>query len=237
MMTSVLFGAFRLRNRLSKALPSVALAATGLVVGASLLSGGEAKALPFDPGLVSFDIGCNCSNPFYSGTVGWDFTVKENHDINMLGVYDAGGDGLAVATEVGLWDRDTNTLLASVTVPQGTAGALLGQFRYAPIPSVWLMPGVNYALGALYTQPSHSDWYQLMTVNNVFAPWISYGNPTETPIGGVSLALPSNVGQSPFGIYGPNIASTPGPLPILGAGAAFGYTRKLRRRLKSTRQA
>jgi hypothetical protein len=29
----------------------------------------------------------------------------------------------------------------------------------------------------------------------------------------------------------------PGPLPILGAGAAFGYTRKLRRRVKAMRLA
>jgi hypothetical protein len=230
--------AARIGNRLSKSLPRFALAATGLVVGASLLTGGEAKAsLPLDPGLKSFNINCNCSNTSYQGTVGWDFTVNENHDINLLGVYDAGGDGLAVATDVGLWNRGTNTLLASVTVPQGTAGHLLGQFRYAQIPALALQPGVNYALGALYKQPYQSDWYQLITNNNVFAPWISYGNPTETPIGGVSLALPSNVGQSPYGIYGPNLASTPGPLPLLGAGAAFSFTRKLRRRVKTFRMA
>jgi hypothetical protein len=29
----------------------------------------------------------------------------------------------------------------------------------------------------------------------------------------------------------------PGPLPILGAGAAFGFTRKLRGRIKATRIA
>jgi hypothetical protein len=36
--------AARIGNRLSKSLPRFALAATGLVVGASLLTGGEAKA-------------------------------------------------------------------------------------------------------------------------------------------------------------------------------------------------
>jgi hypothetical protein len=235
-MNVLMSRAARIGNRVSKSLPRFALAATGLVVGASLLTGGEAKAsLPLDPGLKSFNINCNCSNPTYSGTVGWDFIVKKWQSIDFLGVYDAGGDGLAVATDVGLWNRGTNTLLAAVTVPQGTAGHLLGQFRYAQIPALALQPGVNYALGALYKQPYQNDWYQLITNNNLFANWINYGNPTE--VAGGALALPANLGQPPFGIYGPNLASIPGPLPILGAGAAFSFTRKLRRRVKAMRLA
>jgi hypothetical protein len=235
-MNFLMSRATRIGNRVSKSLPRVALATTGLVAGASLFSGGEVKAsLALDPGLKSFNINCNCSNPAYSGTVGWDFTVKKWQSIDFLGVYDAGGDGLAVATDVGLWNRGTNTLLASVTVPQGTAGHLLGQFRYAQIPALALQPGVNYALGALYKQPFQSDWYQLITNNDLFANWINYGNPTE--VAGGALALPANLGQPPYGIYGPNLASIPGPLPILGAGAAFGFTRKLRRRVKAMRLA
>lgn len=34
-----------------------------------------------------------------------------------------------------------------------------------------------------------------------------------------------------------NTYQTPGPLPILGAGAAFGFSRKLRRRIKASRNA
>jgi len=183
---------------------------------------------------VQFQIDCNCSNLGYSGTVGWDFQVNSAQSISYLGVYDADADGLAVATDVGLWNRDTGVLLSSATVPLGTAGQLLGQFRYVPISSLALQPGVNYALGAQYNQPSNSDWYQLITTNNSFAPWLNFFNPTEK--GGVSLTLPSNVGQSPYGIYGPNIAKdetphVPGPLSILGVGAAFGFSRKLRKRI------
>jgi hypothetical protein len=200
----------------------------------STLGAGSAQALVItDPGLVSFEIDCNCSNLSYQGTVGWDFQVNVDHTINYLGVYDADADGLAVATEVGLWNRDTSQLLVSTFVPQGTGGHLLGQFRYASIGAINLQPGVNYALGAQYNQPSNPDWYQLITTNNSFAPWLAYQNPTEQL--GFSLTLPNNVGQSPFGIYGPNIASVPGPLPILGAAAAFGFSRKLRKRIKSSK--
>lgn len=232
---NLLLSAPGLGNRTSKTLPRVALSTIVLAGGASLLSGGAAQASNLDPGLVSFDISCNCSSLGWQGTVGWDFKVENNKLIDYLGVYDAGGDGLAVATDVGLWNRDTNSLLASVTVPQGTAGRLQGQFRYSKIPAVSLQPGVNYALGALYIQPYQADWYQLVTNNNVFAPWITYGHPTE--MYGTVLALPINLGQPPYGIYGPNLASSPGPLPIFAAGAAFGYTRKLRRRLKASRLA
>lgn len=34
-----------------------------------------------------------------------------------------------------------------------------------------------------------------------------------------------------------DIHSTPGPLPVLGAGAAFGFSRKLRNRIKASRQS
>lgn len=194
------------------------------------LIGAPAQAIVIDPGLISFDIDCDCSNTSFQGTVGWDFEVTEPRTANFLGVYDADADGLAIATEVGLWDRDTNTLLASATVPAGTLGHLVGQFRYTPIPELSLLPGVTYALGAQYNQPYNPDWYQLTTSNNSFAPWITFLNPTE--FSGNSLTLPSNVGQDPFGIYGPNIASVPGPLPLLGVGAAFGASRKLRRRIR-----
>jgi hypothetical protein len=35
--------------------------------------------------------------------------------------------------------------------------------------------------------------------------------------------------------FGPDIPAVPGPLPILGVAAAFGYSRKLRKRIKSSR--
>jgi hypothetical protein len=207
-------------------LGTAALAAVGLVI--TPLS---AKAFPTNPGLESFVIDCNCSNQGYSGTVGWHFTVNKPMGIQYLGAYDQGGDGLAVATDVGLWDLATNTQLASATVPAGTAGILKGQFRYTSIDRVVLEPGNTYSIGALYTQPYQADWYQAITKDNIFADWITYGNPAENS--GTVLEIPFDVGQSPFGIYGPNLAPAPGPVPLLGAGAAFAWSRRLRRRVAS----
>jgi hypothetical protein len=45
---------------------------------------------------------------------------------------------------------------------------------------------------------------------------------------GFTIGLPENPG---------NVPSVPGPLPLLGVGAAFGFSRKLRKRIKSSKLA
>jgi hypothetical protein len=125
----------------------------------ALLGPGPANAVDIiDPGIISFERSPISSTVPYEGTVGWSFVVNEARNVRFLGVYDADADGLAVATEVGLWERDmlsTNGyLLASATVPAGTAGRLSGQFRYTDIPGLTLQPGLEYTLGALYNQPT-----------------------------------------------------------------------------------
>ena len=200
----------------------------------------SAKALTLDPGLQSFQIDCNCSNFSFTGTVGWSFSVNTPINISYLGVYDENGDGLAVSKDVGLWDLGTSSLLASATVPSGTAGVLQGQFRYSPITSLQLSPGNNYVIGASYVPQGGNpdpDWYQLVTSQNSFASWIAYGTPAE--VVGSTLSMPNPSSQPPFGIYGPNLAATlpaesaPGPLPLLGAGMAFSWSRRIRRKVAS----
>lgn len=208
-----------------------------------------------DPGLISFEMSPISSTVPFEGTVGWTFFVYEPRKVSLLGVYDADADGLAVATEVGLWERDmlgTNGyLLASATVPAGTAGTLFGQFRYASIPELTLHPGVEYTLGALYLQPYTSDRYQGYAgigyganSDPRFASWIeqlSMNFSTHCAWSSAlckDLAFPYYAGNfGAGGYYGPNIAGVvgtipevPGPMPLLGMIAAFRFSRKLRRR-------
>jgi hypothetical protein len=90
-----------------------------------------------------------------------------------------------------------------------------------------------------------------VTVPDVFTWTIQVSNPTPVAVGLPFFGEPS-VGSSPgyvwFGGPGswthpssPNhlarisgSAPVPGPLPLLGVGAAFGYSRKLRMRIKSS---
>lgn len=80
-------------------------------------------------------------------TLGFEFSVSKNSFIDALGVYDNLRDGLRNSAAVGLWDTSGN-LLASVTVPNGTAGTLDGTFRFASITPYALTAGVHYIVGA-----------------------------------------------------------------------------------------
>ena len=82
-------------------------------------------------------------------TFGFRIRLTEPLIVTHLGVYDTGGNGLDQVHPVGLWNGE-NTLLASATVPAGTAAAISDGYRYVPLTeSVTLSPGV-YDLGAHY---------------------------------------------------------------------------------------
>jgi hypothetical protein len=101
--------------------------------------------------------------------------------INSLGVWDQAGDGLAVSHEVGVWDA-TGGLVASATVPAGTAGTLEDAFRYVALPSsITLLAGQKYHIGALY--PDALDPFN--------DPWDpdGDGNPANSPAVGDGVAV------------------------------------------------
>jgi len=87
----------------------------------------------------------------FSGTVGGIFltTYSFYPQVNYLGYYDQNGDGLANNHLVSLWDNSTQTIVASATVPAGTAAPLVNGFRWVQLPStVTLNYGSYYVIGA-----------------------------------------------------------------------------------------
>ena len=81
-------------------------------------------------------------------TLGWKFSVTAQTSVTALGVYDSGQDGLAGAAQVGLWLASGGAPLVQTTVAAGTAAALDGYFRFAPVTSTALTPGTEYIVGA-----------------------------------------------------------------------------------------
>ena len=71
----------------------------------------------------------------FAGTVGGVFLTTYSYwpNVNWLGYYDKDGDGLANSHQVALWGGNNN-LLASVTVPAGTAAPLVNGYRW----SAWM---------------------------------------------------------------------------------------------------
>ena len=108
------------------------------------------------------------SNNFAS-TLGYEFTPSSPLLVYSLGFADlpsadvpSVGDGLEQPRFVGLWDSN-GVLLASVTVPAGTAAPLIDRFRYQDLPTpITLAAGHTYILGAYFDRES-DDHY---TLNN-----------------------------------------------------------------------
>ena len=96
------------------------------------------------------DLSTGTQNPFV-GTVGGIFLTTYSYypQVNWLGYYDQNGDGLANSHLVTLWDNSTQTIVASATVPAGTAAPLINGYRWVQLPSTLsLSYGSYYVIGA-----------------------------------------------------------------------------------------
>jgi hypothetical protein len=147
--------------------------------------------------------------------IGFSFQMNQPISVSALGIWDypTDGSGLFFAHPVGLW-TSSGTLLGSVTVPAGSGGSLVGQYRYADLSSpIVLSIGQTYVLGALYpyditsdSDPFPSGSFQLAGVATRLA-GLGVANDTN------NLVFPN--GSPPFATNagGPNLHFTPVPEP------------------------
>jgi hypothetical protein len=76
----------------------------------------------------------------FSGPLGLDFDVKQNVVVDELGVFDSGSDGLAVPLTARLYNRDSQTEVASLTFAAGQTGTLVGGSRLLPLATPVILP-------------------------------------------------------------------------------------------------
>jgi hypothetical protein len=93
-------------------------------------------------------------------TVGFQFRVESDITVTALGAFDYLGDGFVTPHIVGLWTLAGGAPIATATVPSGTAGSLVGQFRYVSTSGISLSANTEYIIGA-------SEFYG--TVNDIYA--------------------------------------------------------------------
>lgn len=154
---------------------------------------------------------------------GWEFTVNSPIEVTHIGLLDIANppnsmpdttpDGFSLAYPVGLFNAG-GTLLTSGTMSPGTGDMLVDNFRYVPVPTVTLSPGVHYVV-AFHT--ATHNWpdvdYHIANIpqfqpnpaiNYVIARWGI----------GSGLALPPNLvdpnGAAPYR-FGPNFLFVPEP--------------------------
>lgn len=157
-----------------------------------------------------------------NNTLGYSFTVNASPlSVTSLGVYDEGVNGLVNPHEVGLWTMG-GTLLATALVPSGTAGALIGEFRYTGLGSpVVLSAGQSYVLGVHYLSSEDLDAVRDFFVGQVpaFNPAVTAGNWRWIENGG--FTFPVNVSSDPA-VVGPSMGFTVVPEPSAAVLAAAG---------------
>lgn len=147
-----------------------------------------------------------------AGTIGFQFSVNSAVNLTALGYWDHNSDGLFDSHEVGVWDSGGN-LIASLTVPSGTAGTLLGGFRFVDLTTPVALAVGNYVIGGFTlagTEAVARDRF-LVEPTLTLAPQISFLE--DRSVLGNTLALPTS--SSPFlnaAFFGPNLQiDVPGP--------------------------
>lgn len=155
-------------------------------------------------------------------TLGWKFSVTAPTSVEALGVYDSSQDGLAGPAQVGLWLASGGAPLVQTTIAAGTDAALDGYFRFAPVTSTALTPGVEYIVG------SHLDSdlaTSLFGGNGIVDPRVSVIDARYSSFGsGFGFPDQTDLGTDDAAFLGGNFQLTAVPLPaaawLFGSGLA-----------------
>ena len=183
------------------------------------------------------DVGTNgiVQNPFspsVTNVIGWQINVGALPLlVTALGTWDnPATTGLQSSMLVGVWETSTQKLLSSVTVPAGTDGTLIGQYRYTDLSlPLTLAPNTSSTFGERLEGPgTHSSLRYSQNVQYAdVATFTAFGmnnggggQPFNTDF---STQMPTqNLGDS-IPLMGPNFLFTV-PEPSTGALFLCGIT-------------
>lgn len=140
----------------------------------------------------------------FNASIGYEFSLATSLDVSALGFYDAGGNGLFDAHDVGIFSSG-GALLASATVPSGTGATLQDGFRFVSIADVMLAPG-TYRIGA-YGNVTSLDDFRFLASGSTTIAGLTLGQAYEAA--GNSLAFPDgNASGATQGYFGPNFQAS-----------------------------
>jgi hypothetical protein len=217
-------GALHLASILAARVSCIAVVTSALALGAR-----PAEAITINPILT-----LNGDQQVTSGdgpwNLGFSFTTSSTQAFNALGVADFDSVGLIQSHDIGLYDTSGNLLVSALGVT-GTADAVQDGFVWAAINPITLSAG-TYIVGA--SGEWDVDKYGYSGAINVDAGYAFNGSQFARNI---LLEFPNSGGINP-GYFGANVSAVvlgpvvvPGPIPVVGVAAAFGYSRRLRQKI------
>ena len=220
----------------SRSVVSLASAlATALTLLAAATAATPARALTIGPALQSFAAGSLGGDPSFRGTLGYRFTTSSTLTITALGFFDDLDDGLLSPHDVGIFAASNQQLLVSASIPAGVSSYLQDGYRWVSLAPFNLAAG-TYVIGAtLPGDPARFDPVHYSASNPVTIAGMILASESLSQVADpLALVMPSIDEGVGYGFFGANFATpvtAPGPLPLLGAAAAFRCSRRLRRRV------
>ncbi|MEK6235505.1 MAG: DUF4082 domain-containing protein, partial [Planctomycetales bacterium] len=156
-------------------------------------------------------------------TAGYTFTVDSTMAVTQLGLADLSGDGNEEIRPIGLWDSG-GSLLATVVMPAGSIGTLVGDFRYLPLDSpVFLNAGETYTVGATYQTSMGGVFWEASGLTTI--PDFNFGTNRLSNEGtGFVKPLGGTGGSRDAGFFGPNLDLGPIETQLLGRVPALEFS-------------
>jgi len=154
-------------------------------------------------------------------TFGWEFSVSEDLAVVGVGIFDLEEGlytpGLMSPHNIGVWHL--GELIYSTTIPSGTEGKLIDQFRYIEIDPLWLTEGETYIIGNTTVGDPFVGNSSLSRITTI--PSVTYERTLISPSDS-GFTLPTT--ETEYYRLGPNFLVIPEPVTILllGAGGAVG---------------
>jgi len=170
---------------------------------------GLACAVP----VLTFAFGSGNAGPTGT-TVGWEFSTTGDLSVTSLGYFDANFNGLQTSHEVGIWNS-SGLLLVSATVPSGTGGTPINQFRYVAVAPLFLAAGQTFRIGGFSdaTPTPNPDDLRIAVGPTIVGPITLGTRAKESAVAGFSDPVNDVFGAGPAS-FGPNFEF------ILGGGGA-----------------
>jgi len=212
-----------------KILASVAKSALGAAVALGSLAAGQAQALTFTLAN-SFSFGGSSYRTYYAdGPISW--TQARTQALSLGGGYDLASINSAAENTL-IFNNINNSSMWSGGSPYSFGGPWIGLFQ--PDGSTEPAGGWQWVDGTSAITPNYNAWSPGQPDNKMISGMQVEGFGQFIGDGWNDLENVSSLTQyQPVGFVA-EAPPVPGPLPIFGAAAAFGFSRNLRRRIKNS---